>query len=129
MHVHASRIGFGLLLSFLAAPPTGCSHSIDFSLPQGSALKLSVYNHGAPVAQCVIPPGSTRFITLAKWIRDHGDGWEPSLVTYSYGTEVSGSGFTLNFLGSAVVLNYADVQFTHAASPADYAFLKCGKGV
>lgn len=45
------------------------------------------------------------------------------------GTEVSGSGFTLNFLGSFVVLNYSCGQFTHAVSATDYAFLTCSKGV
>jgi len=113
-----------VLLVACAVALSGCTRSINFTLPNGP-LSLSFTVNGAPTKQCAISQDSEQYKALSAWLRTHQHGWQSSVVTYVPSVVVTGDGFNLNFLHSAAVLNHASSQFTHQVSPSDYAFLVC----
>ena len=112
------------LLAASALALSGCTQSIHFILPPGP-LRLSFTVNGVASRSCSISQDSKQYKALSIWLSEHQGGWQGSLVTYVPSVVVTGNGFSLNFLNSAAVLNYAGNQFTHQVSPSDYAFLVC----
>jgi hypothetical protein len=102
----------------------GCTRSIHVDLPSGS-LSLSFFVNGTPIKHCTISQDSEQYKTLSAWLAAHQDGWKSSVASYVPGVMVDGDGFSLNFLSSIAVLNYAGSQSTRQVLPSDYAFLGC----
>ena len=100
----------------------GCETSLDWSLPN-EALKLQWGDE-----TCSILPSSRQFKALSNWLAQNQTGWSSSPASYMPAVVVTGSNFSVNFLGSMVVVNYPGGQFTRKVSPNEYAFLTCNTG-
>jgi hypothetical protein len=113
-----------LLATAVVALCSGCSQSIQFTLPD-SPLNLSRTVSGAMVKRCSIKPDSEQYKALSAWLVGHQNGWQGSVVTYVPSVVLTGKGFNLNLLPSLAVLNYAGKQLTHQVLIGDFAFLVC----
>lgn len=113
-----------IALSILALAAS-CTQELILKLPSDEALKLSIYINDASVSNCAITPGSSRHQALEKWLMNNRGGWKSTPVSYLPGTLVSGPGFTLNFLGSVVIANFAGGQYYRQAALAEVEFLTC----
>lgn len=109
-----------------AAIILGFSKNITFSVPASETLGVQVYGAGRPNAQCQIISGSKEQDKLAAWLAQNKEGWKATLATYVPGVLVSGNDFSINFLGSSVILNYESGQYAHSIEPKQYEFLLCG---
>lgn len=105
-----------------------CSKDVQWALPS-ETLKLSRFEHGRPVSECSVGVGSPQYQKLSAWLASHQEGWEPTLATYVPGVYITGSNFSINFLGPSVIVNYPEGQFARATLPAEYAFLSCAVAV
>ena len=101
---------------------TGCTSSVDFSLPSDEALKLSIPSNQT---SCQINPGTPLHNSLAAWLAASRHGWKRNPATYVPRVVVAGRNFSMNFMESSVILNYTGGQFTHHIPAAQYAFLVC----
>jgi len=98
---------------------------VALTLPETEPLSLQVHKKGSPVAECKLLPGTPNFQKLASWLSNNKTGWSPTPATYIPGVYITGSKFSINFLGTFVIVNYADGQYSHSVSPSEYEFLQC----
>ena len=104
---------------------TGCSQTIVFNVSPAETLRVSVYSKGRPVQECAIAPGSPQQQKLSAWLSKNTEAWAATPATYVPGVKVSGENFSVNFLGTGVILNYAHGQYSRSANPSEYEFLLC----
>jgi len=105
---------------------SGCSQALLLELHPTEELRLSDHTKKySAITSCNITPESRQYKALEKWLTQNQEGWQSTPASYISGIVVSGSGFTLNFLGSAVIANYLGGQYSHAITPFDYESLKC----
>jgi hypothetical protein len=114
------------ILSLLLA--SACAREIAFQLPSSEPLQLSIYRAGAHVEQCILQPGSSVFSQLQSLLDASTGGWERAHATFVSRVVVSGSDWSLNFLGQGMILNYTQGQYVRKVEPSTYAFLSCANG-
>ncbi len=107
---------------------SGCSRTIEISVNTSEALHVSVYSQNMPNKECVIVSGSKEHEALVQWFAQNAKNWSATPATYVPGVSISGKEFSINFIGSAAVLNYGEGQYSHSASPAEYLVFNCGSG-
>ena len=118
-------MNYAKLLVFCAVLVAGCTQDLSLTLPPDAQLKLSSHVHGSPTETCSIAHGSPQYQALEKWLNQNRGGWQTTPATYVPGKVVSGPDFTLNFIGSLVIANFAGGQYSHSIVPTDYGFLQC----
>ena len=118
-------MNFPAVILISVALVTGCSHELNLQLPAGEPLRLSIHAHGSPLATCSLVPGSPKYHILEKWLSKNRKGWQITPATYVPRTVISGPGFTINFIESLAIVNYAEGQYSHAITSLDYEFLQC----
>jgi hypothetical protein len=101
---------------------SGCSHEIGLQL-QDKALYLRDHKTGI---ECFLPPEGPQVKALISWLESNRISWKATPVTYVPRLVVSGEGFSLNFMDTAVIANYEAGQYAHPIEPQTYAFLRCG---
>ena len=104
---------------------TACSRSISVELPAQSLTVVS-YVQGKASGRCMIVPGSNKFHALADFIKQNADGWHRRSGDYSPALVVIGSDINMYFMDDLLVMNYDGGEYSHAVTPASYAFLTCG---
>jgi hypothetical protein len=117
-----------VFLILVALGLLGCAKPLGLVLLKDKPLKLQIYSHGSPTQACVIAPGSPQFIQLEALLAANRSDWEPTPVTFVPSVQVTGAGFSINFLQDSAVVNYADGQIKHSVPKSAYAFLGCGDG-
>ena len=113
------------IILIVTALLVGCSNKLSINLLPSETLNLSTPMHGAEKSTCLIAPGTLQHKELENWLSENRGGWQSTPASYVPGTVVSGSNFSLNFVGSIAIVNYSGGQYSHPAKPADYEFLKC----
>lgn len=104
---------------------TGCSQTVVFTLPATETLGVLVYSSGRPSLECNVTPGSSQQQKLAAWLSQNTEGWSATPVTYAPSLSITGSNFSINFLGGSAILNYERGQYSHPIKPNEYEFLSC----
>lgn len=104
---------------------SGCSRTIEFTLPVEQSFELLVYSGSSPVQQCKLLPGDEKVSYINNWLSKNSKNWEPSLATYAPSVLILGEDISINFLHTSVILNYPGGQFTHEIALEDYEKLSC----
>ena len=112
-------LAWAISLSSLAS----CGGEVSLQLPQDETLNLSVYNGGRPLKEEPLPPTGNKHHLLSLWLSANRDGWSTTPLSYVPGVDVTGKGFSINFLGKDVIINYHKRQYIKSVDPKDYEFL------
>jgi hypothetical protein len=104
-----------------------CSKNLDFEIPRGVDLSLTIRD-GRSYQSCEIEASSSDIENLATWLKDNSSGWESTWVTYAPGVLVTGPGFSINFMNEAAVINYEGGQYARPVTSASYSHLVCRGG-
>jgi len=106
---------------------TGCSHTVNYTLPTTEQLKVHIYAQGRPIQECEISPTSEQYKKLSIWLNQNRADWSATPATYVPGVLISGTKFSINFIGNSTIINYEAGQYSHATTPKDYEFVRCEK--
>jgi hypothetical protein len=119
----AQRIALIFLCVAALMLAVGCDSDIHFDLPKNETLKLHVYSGGGPLVEKELAPSSKENQQLALWLAANTKGWSSTPASYVPGVYVTGKEFSINFLKTSVIINYAGGQYAKPVDPKEYEFL------
>ena len=100
-----------------------CKIDTDTLINVTETYNVSITENGSPVNEYILKPGTEKHAMFVSWFRNNSTGWEPTPPTFVPRIIVKGSNFSLNILGSHVILNYKEGQFVKDIKPEEYAYL------
>ncbi|MBU2706797.1 hypothetical protein KCM76_12460 [Zooshikella marina] len=111
------------LTIFLALLLISCKVGTEVFIDIAETYTVSINESGKHTKKYTINPGSEKHAKLVAWLKQNNSDWDPTPASYVPGLVVEGTGFSLNFMRTGVILNCKEGQFTKSVKLEDYEYL------
>ena len=111
------------LIIFLALLLISCKVDTEAFINMSETYNVSINESGKYTKKYKINPGSEKHAKIVAWLKQNTSGWEPTPASYVPKLIVEGASFSLNFMGTGVILNCKEGQFSKPVKSEDYEYL------
>jgi hypothetical protein len=110
----------GVVLAICAFSLSGCTHTLSLVVPPNAPLKVVVRDG----PQYTLGPADEQYQRFSQWVANNRSGWHVYAVTAPLiGVNVDCGPWSVDFLGSGVLVSTAQGWFTKRVDPSDYEYL------